>query len=54
MEVQRIDYGKWINLKLTEETIMRFDEELEQFVFECHGLIFALDEEPVEDYIEQV
>ena len=54
MEVQRIDYGKWINLKLTEETIMRFDEELEQFVFECHGLIFAWDEEPVEDYIEQV
>ena len=33
---------------------MKFDEELEQFVFEYHGLIFAWDEEPVEDYIEQV
>ena len=33
---------------------MKFDEELEQFVFEYHGLIFAWDEEPGEDYIEQV
>ena len=33
---------------------MRFDEELEQFIFEYYGLIFAWDEEPVEDYIEQV
>ena len=33
---------------------MRFDEELEQFVFEYHGLIFAWDEEPGGDYMEQV
>ena len=33
---------------------MRFDEELEQFVFEYHGLIFAWDEEPEENYMEQV
>ena len=33
---------------------MKFDEELEQFVFEYNGLIFAWDEEPVEDYIDQV
>ena len=31
---------------------MRFDEELEQFVFEYHGLIFAWDEEPEGDYME--
>ena len=33
---------------------MRFDEELEQFVFEYHGLVFAWDEEPGGDYMEQV
>ena len=33
---------------------MRFDEELEQFIFEYYGLIFAWDEEPGEDYMEQV
>ena len=33
---------------------MWFDEELEQFVFEYHGLIFAWDEEPGGDYMEQV
>ena len=33
---------------------MRFDEELEQFVFEYHGLIFAWDEEPEEDYMERI
>ena len=33
---------------------MKFDEELEQFVFEYHGLIFAWDEDPGEDYMEQV
>lgn len=34
--------------ELMGETIMKFDEELEQFVFEYHGLIFAWDEEPGE------
>ena len=33
---------------------MRFDEELEQFVFEYHGLVFAWDEEPGGDYMKQV
>ena len=33
---------------------MRFDEELEQFVFEYHGLIFAWDEGPEGDYMEQI
>ncbi len=33
---------------------MRFDEELEQFAFEYHGLIFAWDEEPEGDYMERV
>ena len=46
------DSSRLINSKLTEETIMRFDEELEQFIFEYYGLIFAWDEEPGEDYME--
>ena len=29
---------------------MKFDEELVQFVFEYHGLIFAWDEEPGRNY----
>ena len=33
---------------------MKFDEALEQFVFEYNGLIFAWDEEPDGDYMERV
>ena len=33
---------------------MKFDEDLEQFVFEYNGLIFAWDNEPDKDYMEQV
>ena len=33
---------------------MEFDEDLEQFIFEFNGLIFAWDEEPGENYLEQV
>lgn len=40
--------------KFMEEGIMEFNEDLEQFVFEYNGLIFAWDEEPEEDYMEQV
>lgn len=34
--------------------MMEFNEDLEQFVFEYKGLIFAWDEEPRKDYMEQV
>lgn len=34
--------------------MMEFNEDLEQFIFEYNGLIFAWDEEPEEEYIEQV
>ena len=34
--------------------MMKFNENLEQFVFEYNGLIFAWDEEPREDYVELV
>lgn len=33
---------------------MGFDEELEQFVLEYNGVIFAWDLEPEEDYSEQI
>lgn len=33
---------------------MEFNEDLEQFLFEYDGLIFAWDEEPEEGYMEQV
>lgn len=33
---------------------MKFDEDLEQFIFEYNGVIFAWDEEPEEGDIEQV
>ncbi|MFG6368092.1 MAG: hypothetical protein K1W16_06630 [Lachnospiraceae bacterium] len=33
---------------------MKFREDMEQFVFEYNGLIFAWDEEPEDDYLEQV
>ena len=33
---------------------MEFNEDLEQFIFEFNGLIFAWDEEPGENYLEQV
>lgn len=33
---------------------MEFNEDLGQFTFEYNGLIFAWDEEPEEDYTEQV
>lgn len=33
---------------------MEFDEDLEQFIFEYNGLIFAWDEDPGENYLEQV
>lgn len=33
---------------------MEFNKELEQFIFEYNGVIFAWDEEPKEGYMEQV
>ncbi len=33
--------------------MMEFNEDLEQFIFEYNGMIFAWDEEPGEDYMEQ-
>ncbi len=33
---------------------MEFNEDLEQFIFEYNGMIFAWDEEPEEGYMEQV
>lgn len=33
---------------------MEFHEDFEQFILEYHGLIFAWDEEPGENYMEQV
>jgi len=33
---------------------MKFNEDMEQFVFEYNGLIFAWDDEPENGYLEQV
>ena len=33
---------------------MEFNEDLEQFIFEHNGLIFAWDDEPEKDYMELV
>lgn len=33
---------------------MKFDEDMEQYVFEYNGLLFAWDEEPEDGYLEQV
>ena len=37
-----------------ENDMMEFNEDLEQFIFEYDGLIFAWDEGPGEEYMEQV
>ena len=37
-----------------EKEIMEFNEDLEQFIFEYNGLMFAWDEEPEEGYMEKV
>lgn len=42
------------NFKFVGKDMMEFNEDLEQFIFEYNGLIFAWDEEPEEEYIEQV
>lgn len=42
------------NFKFVGKDMMEFNEDLEQFIFEYNGLIFAWDEEPGEEYIEQV
>lgn len=41
-------------MEFEEKSIMKFREDMEQFVFEYNGLIFAWDEEPEDDYLEQV
>ncbi len=33
---------------------MKYSEDMEQFVFEYHGLVFAWDEEPEDGYLGQV
>lgn len=43
-----------INHDFEERKSMEFNEDLGQFIFEYDGLIFAWDEEPEEDYTEQV
>lgn len=36
-----------------EEDVVEFNEDLGQYIFEYNGLIFAWDEEPGEEYMEQ-
>lgn len=46
--------GVWRKrLKLLEETIMQFDDDLEMYTTEIDGIVFAV-EEPIKDYEENL